>query len=319
MTVKKEFKSMRNKFGDVILEISKEDPRVYGLDGDLANSTKLNILADKNPDKFLQMGIAEQNMMGVGAGLAAVGLQPWAVTFAAFITKRSLDQIQVSIAQTNLDVKMVGAYAGLLNGRAGKTHQALEDLAIMRSLSKMVVLAPADAHEVEQVMRFANEYQGPVYIRLARDNVEAVFSDSCEYRFELGKAVVLKEGVDVTIISTGTQTARALDAAKLLNEEGVNAAVVHMPSIKPLDNEAIIEAAKNTGAIVTTEEHTIYGGLGSAVAEVLVENEPVPMLRVGVRDKNTQSGSNEELLDHYEISSKHVADKVLQVIQMKNY
>ncbi|WP_040977993.1 transketolase family protein [Oceanobacillus jeddahense] len=317
MTVKKEFKSMRNKFGDVILEISKEDPRVYGLDGDLANSTKLNILADKNPDKFLQMGIAEQNMMGVGAGLAAVGLQPWAVTFAAFITKRSLDQIQVSIAQTNSDVKMVGAYAGLLNGRAGKTHQALEDLAIMRSLSKMVVLAPADAYEVEQVMRFANKYQGPVYIRLARDNVESIFSDSCEYRFELGKAVVLKEGADATIISTGTQTARALEAANLLHEEGINASVVHMPSIKPLDNEAIIEAAKSTRAIVTTEEHTIYGGLGSAVAEVLVENVPVPMLRVGVRDKNTQSGSNEELLDHYEISSKHVAEKVLQVIQMK--
>jgi transketolase len=314
---KREFKSMRDTFGKVLLELSKEDSRVYGLDGDLANSTKLDMLAAKNPDHFLQMGIAEQNMMGVGAGLAAVGLQPWAVTFAAFITKRSLDQIQVSIAQTNSDVKMIGAYAGLLNGRAGKTHQALEDLAIMRSLSKMVVLAPADAYEVEQVMKFANKHQGPVYIRLARDSVESIFLDNCDYEFRLGKAVALKEGLDATIISTGTQTARALHAAEALSEKGVNVSVLHMPSIKPLDNEAVIEAAKSTGAIVTAEEHTIYGGLGSAVAEVLVENVPVPMLRVGVRDKNTQSGSNEELLDHYGISSKHIAEKVLQAIQMK--
>jgi transketolase len=310
-----EQKSMRDTLGDVILELALNDPRVYVLDGDLANSTKINTVAEQLPRKFLQMGIAEQNMMGVAAGLATVGLQPWVSTFAAFLTKRSLDQIQVVIAQPRLDVKMLGAYSGLLNGCAGKTHQAIEDIAIMRSLSKMVVLAPGDTYELRQMIEFANRYTGPVYIRLVRDPVVPIFTES--YKFSLGKAVKLKEGKDITIISTGTQTGRSLQSAYDLEEEGISAAVLHMPSIKPLDIEAIIEAAQHTRAIVTTEDHSIIGGLGSAVAEALVEHYPVPMLRVGIQDKNIQSGSNDALLEKYGLSPKHVSERVKECLNKK--
>jgi transketolase len=307
--------AMRDVFGETLLKLSQIDPRVYALDGDLATSTKLDVIATKNEEKFLQMGIAEQNMMSVAAGLATTGLQPWAATFAAFLSKRSIDQVQVQIAQPNLDVKMIGAYSGLLTGLTGKTHQALEDIAIFRSLANMVVLAPADGVETKKMMEFANNYYGPVYIRLARDPLPTVFSE--DYKFELGKAVKVREGKDVTIISTGTQTGRSLEAAEKLAEEGINAAVLHMPTIKPLDKEAIIQAAEDTGVIVTSEEHSIYGGLGSAVAEVLVEEKPVPMLRVGVKDRNSESGSNEALLQKYEISIDHIAAKVRAALKKK--
>ncbi|WP_248924345.1 transketolase family protein [Paenibacillus hamazuiensis] len=310
-----EQKSMRDMLGDVILELAKTDPKVYVLDGDLANSTKINTVAENLPHKFLQMGIAEQNMIGVAAGLATIGLQPWVSTFAAFLTKRCLDQVSVVVAQPKLDVKLLGAYAGVLNGCAGKTHQAVEDIAIMRSLPNMVVLAPADTYEVGQMIEFANEYKGPVYIRLTRDPVAPVFTDG--YRFRLGEAAKVKEGKDITIISTGSQTGRSLQAARDLEAEGISAAVLHMPSIKPLDVEAIVRAARETGAIVTAEDHSVLGGLGGAVAEVLVEHCPVPMLRVGVQDKNIQSGSNSALLDKYELSAAHVADRVKQCLLKK--
>ncbi|MBZ5751820.1 transketolase family protein [Metabacillus rhizolycopersici] len=307
--------AMRDVFGETLLKLSQVDPRVYALDGDLATSTKVDVIAEKNESKFLQMGIAEQNMMSVAAGLATTGLQPWATTFAAFLSKRAIDQIQVQIAQPNLDVKMIGAYSGLLTGKTGKTHQALEDIAIFRSLANMVVLAPADGVETKKMMEFANNHYGPVYIRLARDPLPTVFSEN--HKFELGKAVKVREGKDVTIISTGTQTVRSLEAAQKLAEEGINAAVLHMPSIKPFDKEAIIQAAEETGVIVTSEEHSIYGGLGSAVAEVLVEEKPVPMLRVGVKDRNAESGSNEALLQKYEISSDHIAARVREALKKK--
>ncbi|MGW9018954.1 transketolase family protein [Priestia megaterium] len=307
--------AMRDVFGEVLLKLSESDPKVYALDGDLANSTKVNVVAEKNPEKFLQMGIAEQNMMSVAGGLASTGLQPWATTFAAFLSKRSIDQIQVQIAQPNLDVKMIGAYSGLLTGLTGKTHQALEDIAIFRTLSNMVVLAPADGVETKKMMEFAHNHYGPVYIRLARDPLPTVFSE--DYKFELGKAVKLKDGKDATIISTGTQTGRSLEAAEKLSKEGIQVAVVHMPSIKPIDKQAIITAAEETGAIVTSEEHSIYGGLGSAVAEILVEEKPVPMLRIGVKDRNSESGANEALLQKYEISSDHIAARVKEVLKKK--
>lgn len=308
--------SMRDVFGETLLQLSIEDEKVYALDGDLANSTKVDAVAMKNPEKFLQMGIAEQNMMSVAAGLASTGLRPWATTFAAFLSKRAIDQIQVQIAQPNLNVKMVGAYSGLLTGLTGKTHQALEDIAIFRTLANMVVLAPADSVEVKKMMEVAHKYEGPVYIRLARDSYPVIFEE--DYNFEIGKAITLKEGTDITIISTGTQTSRSLEAAEQLETEGVSVAVVHMPTIKPLDQEAIIKAAEATGVIVTAEEHSIYGGLGSAVAEVLVEEKPVPMLRVGVKDRNSESGPNEEMLDKYEISSSHIVKVVKEALKKKN-
>lgn len=314
-TLSKETVSMRDGFAKKLLQLSIDDEKVYALDGDLATSTKTDIVANNNPSKFLQTGIAEQNMMSVAAGLASTGLQPWATTFAAFLSKRAIDQIQVQIAQPNLDVKMIGAYSGLLTGLTGKTHQALEDIAIFRSLANMVVLAPADSIEVEKMMEAAHQYKGPVYIRLARDNYPIIFSD--DYEFQIGKAVTLKEGNDITIISTGTETSRSLKAAEQLETEGISVAVVHMPSIKPIDKEAIVKAAEQTGVIVTAEEHSIYGGLGSAVAEVLVEEKPVPMLRVGVKDRNSESGPNEEMLEKYEISTNHIIRVVKEALKKK--
>ncbi|TBL69895.1 transketolase family protein [Paenibacillus thalictri] len=307
--------SMRDVFGEVILELAKSDPKVYALDGDLANSTKINTVAEQFPEKFLQMGIAEQNMMGVAAGMASAGLQPWIATFAAFLTKRSLDQISVVVAQPKMDVKMIGAYSGLLNGCAGKTHQAVEDVAIMRSLPNMAVIAPGDTGELKQAMQFANRYKGPVYIRVARDPVARALPE--EYTFMFGKAVKLREGSDVAIITSGTQTGRSLCAAAELEKEGISAIVLHVPTIKPLDVDAIIAVAKQTGAVVTAEEHSIIGGLGGAVAETLAEHYPVPVLRVGVEDINIQSGSNEALLDRYGLSSRHVVRKVKEILRKK--
>lgn len=307
--------TMRDIFGETLLQLSKEDEKVYVVDGDLANSTKIDGVAIENPDKFLQMGIAEQNMLSVCSGLATTGLQPWAVTFAAFLSKRAIDQIQVQIAQPNLNVKMIGAYSGLLTGLTGKTHQSLEDIAIFRTLANMTVLAPADSVEVKKMMEFAHEYDGPVYMRLARDPYPVIFDE--DYKFEIGKAVTIKEGNDLTIISTGTQTSRAVKAAESLEKEGHSIAVVHMPTIKPLDKDAIVNAAEKTGVIVTAEEHSIYGGLGSAVAEVLVEEKPVPMLRVGVKDRNTESAPNEALLEEFEISSRHIVQAVKEALKKK--
>ncbi|EKN63252.1 transketolase family protein [Schinkia azotoformans] len=316
-TLSKEKVSMRDGFAKKLLQLSIDDKKVYALDGDLATSTKTDIVAINNPEKFLQTGIAEQNMMSVAAGLATTGLQPWATTFAAFLSKRAIDQIQVQVAQPKLDVKMIGAYSGLLTGLTGKTHQALEDIAIFRSLANMVVLAPADSIEVEKAMEAAHQYNGPVYIRLARDNYPIIFSE--DYEFQIGKAITLKEGNDITIISTGTETSRSIEAAELLEVEGISAAVIHMPSIKPIDKEAIVKAAEETGVIVTAEEHSIYGGLGSAVAEVLVEERPVPMLRVGVKDRNSESGPNEEMLEKYEISTNHIINVVKKALKKKKY
>lgn len=305
-TVKKE--AMRDRFSEVILDLAKNDDRVYAVDGDLANSTKIDIVAMEKPEKFLQMGIAEQNMLSVCSGLASTGLQPWAVTFAAFLSKRALDQIQVQIAQPKLNVKMVGAYSGLLTGLTGKTHQALEDIAIFRTLANMVVIAPADSVEVEKVMRAVNQYDGPVYIRLARDAYPYLFEE--DYEFEIGKAVTLREGKDVSIISTGTQTSRSVEAAERLAEKGISVEVVHMPTIKPLDEAAIVATAQKTKLVVSAEEHSILGGLGSAVAEVLGEQYPTQLLRIGVEDRNAESAPNEELLNKYGLSVEHMVTKI---------
>lgn len=307
--------SMRDTYGEELLKLAQIDPRVYVLDGDLANSTKINMVEDECPEKFLQMGIAEQNMIGVSAGLASIGLQPWATTFAAFLTKRSLDQIQVTVSQPQLDVKMVGAYSGLLNGKAGKTHQSIEDISIMRSLAYMTIFSPADTNELKVVMKKMNELDGPAYLRMARDPVITVFPDGCEH--DPMKAIKIKEGSDITIISTGTQTGRSLVAANELENEGISVALLHIPTIKPLDVDAIVEAAKSTGAIVTTEDHSIFGGFGSAVTEVVSEHFPVPVLRLGIDDQNVQSGSNDELLERYGLSSQHVKNKVKECLRKK--
>lgn len=304
--------AMRDVWGETLCELIEADPRVLVLDGDLANSTKADKVAERHPERFLQMGIAEQNMAGVAAGLATLGFVPWISSFAIFLAKRDLDQVRMVVAQTKLPVKLGASYSGLLTAYTGKTHQSVEDLAIMRAMPNMTVIAPVDAEECRQAMRVATDLPGPVYFRLTRDASPNVFDES--YRFELGRGVTLREGGDVAIISTGVQTTRVLSAADLLAEEGIRAQVLHLPTIKPMDETAIVEAAERTGAVVTAEEHTILGGLGGAVAEILSEQRPTRMRRVGLRDTFGESAPNDALLEKYGLTSRHVAQAARDVL-----
>lgn len=298
--------AQREVFGTYLADLADENSNILVLDGDLANSTRADIFADRHPDRFLEMGIAEQNMMGTAAGLATVGFIPFISTFAAFAVKRAADQVRVVVAQPNLNVKITGGYSGILTGKTGKTHQSVADLAVMRALPHMTVVAPADGNELRSVLRAACEHDGPWYIRLTRDPAPTIFDES--YRFVPGKAVVLREGKDVTIISTGVQTVRALEAAELLEDKGLSAYVLHVPCLKPLDEEAIVHAATATGFVVTAEDHSIVGGLGGAVAEVLGERHPTPMTRIGWRDVYGESAPDEPLLEKYGLTPRHVAD-----------
>lgn len=306
LTIGDALAAQRDAFGDTLVELIDRDERVYVLDGDLANSTKADKISRERPERFLQMGIAEQNMMGVAAGMASCGLVPWLSSFACFLVNRDLDQLRVVVAQPNLPVKIAGAYSGLLTGKTGKTHQEVADISVMRAMPNMTVLAPADAVEVRAAMIAANDSDGPVYIRMTRDPEPVVFP--ADYSFAIGRTIVVREGSDVTIFSTGAQTVRCLQAAELLAADGVSAHVVHVPTVKPLDERAIADAAARTGRVVTAEDHTIIGGLGGAVAEALGEWHPTPMRRIGIRDTFGESAANEDLLEKYGITSAHVAD-----------
>lgn len=305
----------RIAFGDALVELGRRDPRVVVLDGDLANTTKVDGFADALPERFFEMGIAEQNMIGVAAGMATAGLVPFATTFAAFAAHRDLDQVRVVVAQSRLHVVIVGGYAGLLIGKPGKSHVCLEDVAIMRALPNMTVLAPADGVETRQAVLRAAEHPGPVYMRLGRDPSPILFDDG--YELVIGRSVLLREGQDVALLTTGMQTARTLAAADLLAAEGIDALVLHLPTIKPLDEDAVVEAARRTGAVVTAEDHSVIGGLGSAVAEVLVERLPTPMRRVGTRDVFAESGPNDALLEKYGLTPRHVADAARAVMEAR--
>ena len=297
-------KAMRDVWGDTLCEIMANDQKVVVLDGDLANSTKADKVAERFPDRFFQMGIAEQNMAGAAAGLASVGLIPWLSSFAVFLTKRDLDQVRMTIAQTKLPVKLGAGYSGILTGFTGKTHQSVEDIAIYRAMPNMTVIAPADEVECRQAIYAATYHPGPVYFRLTRDPCPVIFDDT--YKFELGKGVVLRQGKDVAIISTGVQTTRALEAAYILESQGISVYLLHLPTIKPLDTEAILAAAEATNRVVTAEEHSILGGLGGAVAEVLGEKRPTWMVRVGLRDVFGESGPNDALLEKYGLTPQHI-------------
>ncbi len=306
--------ALREVWGETMCELIEQDPRVLVLDGDLANSTKADRVAERHPERFFEMGIAEQNMAGVAAGLATVGFVPWISSFAVFLAKRDLDQVRMVIAQTKLPVKLAAHYSGLLTGFTGKTHQSVEDLAVMRAMPNMTVIAPADAVECRRAMRVANDVPGPVYFRLTRDPSPIIFEEG--YRFELGRGVVLRDGRDVALISTGVETTRALEAADVLASEGIGAYVLHLPTIKPLDEEAIVEAAERTGAVVTAEEHSILGGLGGAVAEVLSERMPTRMRRVGIRDRFGESAPNDALLEKYGLDAAHVARAARELLEV---
>jgi transketolase len=305
--------SQREAFGRTLVELANQDERVLVLDGDLANSTRADIFADAYPDRFLAMGIAEQNMAGVAAGLATLGFVPWISTFAAFAAKRDLDQVRMVIAQPSLNVKICGAYSGLLTGFTGKTHQSVEDIAVMRAMPNMVVLAPADGVETRAAMRAATAYDGPVYMRLGRDPSPQVLDDA--YLFEIGRGVVLREGTDVAIVSTGVHTSRAVEACDLLAADGVGAYHLHLPTIKPLDEGAILTAAERTGAVLITEEHTVIGGLGGAVAEALGQRRPTLLRLHGIADTFGESGPNDAILEKYGLTARDIAEEALELLR----
>ena len=305
----------RDAYGEALAELGAVNENIVVLEADLSKSTKTSDFKKVYPERHFNMGIAEQNMLGVAAGFAAAGKIPFASSFAVFATGRAYDQIRNSIAYPNLNVKIAATHAGLTVGEDGGSHQMLEDIALMRALPNMTVIVPADGIETKQAIKAAAEYEGPVYIRMGRPKVPVLFDDN--YTFEIGKGVVLKEGTDVTLVGTGIMVSKAVEAAELLAAEGISAAVVNISTIKPLDAELIIAQAQKTGAIVTCEEHNIYGGLGSAVAEVLVENCPIPMARVGVADKFGESGLPDELLEKYGLTAANIAAQAKAVIAKK--
>ena len=305
----------RDAYGEALAELGAVNENVVVLEADLSKSTKTSDFKKVYPERHFNMGIAEQNMLGVAAGFAAAGKIPFASSFAVFATGRAYDQIRNSIAYPNLNVKIAATHAGLTVGEDGGSHQMLEDIALMRALPNMTVIVPADGVETKLAVKAAAEYEGPVYIRMGRPKVPVLFGD--DYKFEIGKGVVLKEGSDVTLVATGIMVSKAMEAAEALAAEGVSAAVVNISTIKPLDVALIVAQAQKTGAVVTCEEHNIYGGLGSAVAEALVENCPVPMARVGVNDSFGESGLPDELLEKYGLTAAAIVENAKAVIAKK--
>lgn len=306
----------RDAYGNALKRLGAENNNIVVLDADLAKSTKTIDFAKEYPERFFDMGIAEQNMLGTAAGLAAAGKIPFASSFAVFATGRAFEQIRNSIAYPKLNVKIAASHAGITVGEDGGSHQSIEDIALMRTLPNMTVIVPADGTETEKAIEEAVKFEGPVYIRLGRLAVPTLFDEN--YEFKLGQAVELQAGNDVTIIATGYMVGEALEAAKLLEEKGIKARVLNFHTIKPIDKEAIIKAAKETGAIVTAEEHSIIGGLGSAVTEVIAENYPVPVLRVGIQDTFGESGTPAELLEKYGLTAKNIVEAVETVVAKKS-
>ncbi|AFS79078.1 transketolase, C-terminal subunit [Gottschalkia acidurici 9a] len=306
----------RDAYGEALKELGKTNKDVVVLDADLSGSTKTSVFAKEYPERFINVGIAEQNLIGTAAGLATAGKIPFASSFAMFATGRAFEIIRNSVAYPKLNVKVAATHAGLTVGEDGASHQALEDISVMRTIPNMVVICPADGVEAKNAVLAAAEYEGPVYIRLGRSKVPTVFNEE-NYKFELGKGIELSDGNDVTIIATGVMVSKALEAKEELLKQGVNARVINIHTIKPIDSEIIIKAAKETGAIVTAEEHNIIGGLGSAVAEVLVENSPAPLERVGVKDTFGESGSGDSLLEKYGLTKENIVESAKKAISRK--
>lgn len=306
-------KSLRVTFGETIAELGARDSRIVVLDGDTGSSTRSDIFEAAHPDRFFQMGITEQNMLGMAAGMATLGLIPIVSTFSCFIVSRAHDSIRVLIAQPRANVKLMGGYSGLFAGMTGKTHLIFDDVSIMRSMANMTVVAPADEVETRSALEAIINYDGPVYFRLTRSATPILFDDG--YTFELGKVVTVREGSDVTLFSTGTQTIRAYEAAEMLAAKNIDVHLVHVPTIKPLDVAAIVAHAGRTGLVVTTEEHTIVGGLGTAIAEVLSEHAPLPMKRHGIQDVFGESGPDDALLEKYGISNRRIAETVEEFVR----
>jgi transketolase len=306
-------KAMRDAWGEKLVELGGSDPRTVVVDGDLANSTKADKFARAYPDRFFQMGIAEQNLIGAAAGLASVGYVPWTSSFTVFLTHRAVDPIRMLVAQSNANVKIAASYAGLLIGAVGKTHLDVQDLAIMRAMPGMTVIAPADEVELLAAMEWAQNYSGPVSLRLVRDAVPPVFD--ADYRFVPGAVHQLRDGGDVALASTGGQTSRVLEAADQLADAGVAATVVHVPSIKPLDTGRLVELVGAAPLVVTVEDHSAHGGLGGLVAEVLTDAGSSPQIdRIGLDDTWGESAGNDFLLDKHGLSAARIAERVQKAL-----
>lgn len=305
----------RDAYGRALVELGRRLEKVVVLDADLSKSTKTVLFAEEFPLRFFNMGISEADMMGTAAGLAASGYIPFVSTFGVFATGRVYDQVRNSIAYTRLNVKIAATHTGITVGEDGASHQTLEDIALMRVLPNMIVVVPADPGQTYQAVEAVARYEGPAYLRLGRPKVPQVVPDGTP--FEIGKAQVLREGKDLLFIATGIMVGAALDAAALMEKQGVNAAVLNVHTIKPLDEKLILQMAAEAGAIVTAEEHSIIGGLGGAVAELISENYPVPVIRVGVNDTFGESGSPDALLIKYGLNAEKLVEAGQKALEMK--
>ena len=294
----------RAAFGDALVELGGSNPDVVVFDSDVGTSTQTSRFQAAFPDRFYQMGIAEQNMVGAAAGMSTLGFIPWVSTFAVFLAKRAVDQVRVSVAYAERNVKLNGAYGGIPTGKAGATHQSVEDIAVMRCMPNMTVICPGDPYETQQAVCAATDFVGPVYLRTVRCPVPVVFDD--KHTFEIGRSYTLHEGGDVTIMATGMMTPKALDAVIALEKDGVKARMIHMPTIKPMDQEVIVRASRETGHIITVENHSRLGGLGGAVAEVLTEHAPCYLTRLGFPDTFGESGDNEAVFSKFGVNTEHI-------------
>lgn len=306
-------KATRESFGETVTALAAEYPEIVVLDADLAAATKTGIFKKAYPERFFDCGIAECNMIGVAAGLATCGKIPFAASFAMFSAGRAFEQVRNSVGYPKLNVKIVGSHAGISVGEDGATHQCCEDIALMRTIPGMTVIVPADDIEARACVRAAYEFEGPVYMRFGR-LATPVINDHEDYEFKIGRGVVVREGSDVTIVACGLMVAEALEAAEALAADGIDAEVINMHTIKPLDERLVVASAKKTGRVVTAEEHSIIGGLGEAVASVLAEQHPVPMRRVGVRDVYGESGPAVDLLHKYGLDADGIEAAVRSVL-----
>lgn len=311
MSVKKI--ATRESYGNALTELGGVNDKIVVLDADLAAATKTGVFKKAYPDRHIDCGIAECNMMGIAAGLAATGKIPFVSTFAMFAAGRAFEQVRNSIGYPHLNVKIGATHAGISVGEDGATHQCNEDLALMRTIPGMIVLCPSDDIEAKAAVRAAAEYDGPVYLRFGRLAVP-VINDNPDYKFELGKGVVLREGTDVTLIATGLEVAETLAAAEMLEQDGISARVINIHTIKPLDEELVLKAAKETGKIVTVEEHSVIGGLGSAVCDAVCEKCPVPVKKIGVQDQFGESGPAKELLKKYQLDEEGIYRQIREFI-----
>lgn len=307
-------KATRESFGEALCELAKENKDIVVLDADLAAATKTSIFEKAFPERFKDCGIAEGNMIGVAAGLASCGKTPVAASFAMFATGRAFEQIRNSVAYPNLNVKIAGSHAGISTGEDGATHQCIEDIGIMRTIPNMVVLNPADHYEMIEATKAAIEHKGPVYIRLGRLAIDS-FNDPENYNFELGKGITLHEGSDIAVIATGLCVNEARKAVLELEAEGINARLINIHTIKPIDRDIIIKAAKETGKIVTVEEHNVIGGLADAVCEVTSDECPVKVRRIGVYDRFGYSGPAKELLDIFGLTAPNIKKVIKEELQ----